>query len=163
MSNGRLVRSPSEGILGGVCAGMDAYLRGNHAFIRVLFILLISAVGVGTIAYFVLWLLLPADSEEDLAWDQRLGKVAEELAARMRDLGLQISRRFEESHPQLPLYVGGTLVVLGLSFSARIWPFLGLHGYGLICSGRPCRPRPVCLCSFAVPKEIDRTSPIFHM
>jgi phage shock protein PspC (stress-responsive transcriptional regulator) len=117
LTESRIVRIPSEGILEGVCAGLAAYLRINPAFIRVLFILLITAGGVGTIAYLFLWLLLPVDSEQkDLAWDARLSQNAEELAKRVRDLGIQISRGFEGSHPQLPLYAGGTLVAPGIVF-----------------------------------------------
>lgn len=143
MSDTKLVRLPSKGILGGACAGLGANLRVNPASIRVLFILFISAGGVGTIAYFALWLLLATGVEQqDLIWDRRMSQYAEELTERMRDLGLQISRGFEGSHPQLPCTSAARRLSWGSSYSVKPRIFPGCRGCSWSSLGHPCSSQP---------------------
>jgi hypothetical protein len=92
-------------------------MRIAPEFFRILFILLIFAGGIGTIAYFVLWLLLPGESvEKGQAWDETLSQNAEEIAERARGLAIEVSQGFKGSHPHFPLYIGGTLVIFGIVF-----------------------------------------------
>lgn len=114
MYEDKITRNLSGGLLGGVCAGLSSYFKISPVFFRILFILLIFAGGIGMIAYIFLWLLLPVETDQDeLPWDERLSRNAEELGERMRKLGLEFSRGFRDSQSQLPTYIGGTLVVLG--------------------------------------------------
>ncbi len=55
----RMYRDPDKRILGGVCAGMGAYWRVDPLIIRVIFLALIFAGGLGIIIYLVLWIVLP--------------------------------------------------------------------------------------------------------
>jgi phage shock protein C len=113
----RVVRIRSEGILGGVCAGLGTYLRIDPVFVRIFFVLLAFADGVGVIAYLILWLLLPNESgQEGQALDATVRENAGELAEKARSLGSDFSHGFEGAHPQLPLIIGGALVVLGFAF-----------------------------------------------
>jgi len=62
----RLTRRPAEGKLGGVCAGIAAYLNTDPTVVRLLWVILSVVPGViigGLIAYAVAWILLPADTE----------------------------------------------------------------------------------------------------
>ncbi len=113
----RVVRIRSEGILGGVCAGLGDYLRIDPVLIRIFFVLLAFADGVGVVAYFILWLLLPeASGEEGLALDETLRQNADELAERARSIGKDFSQGFEGAHPQLPMIIGSALIILGVAF-----------------------------------------------
>jgi phage shock protein PspC (stress-responsive transcriptional regulator) len=61
----RLTRLPREGKLGGVCAGIAAYLNTDPTVVRLLWVILSVVPGViigGVIAYIVAWILLPAGS-----------------------------------------------------------------------------------------------------
>lgn len=117
MSTSRIVRKRSEGILGGVCAGLGAYLRIDPVFIRIFFVLLAFADGVGTIAYIILWLLLPSDEgSREQPLDETVRENAGEVAERVRRLGTDFSQGFEGAHPQLPLIIGASLVILGFAF-----------------------------------------------
>lgn len=61
----RLTRRPAEGKLGGVCAGIAAYLNTDATVVRLLWVILSVVPGViigGLIAYAVAWVLLPADA-----------------------------------------------------------------------------------------------------
>ncbi|MBP8959331.1 MAG: PspC domain-containing protein [Bacteroidales bacterium] len=55
----RMYRDPDKRILGGVCAGMGAYWRIDPLIIRVIFLALIFAGGIGIIIYLILWIVLP--------------------------------------------------------------------------------------------------------
>jgi len=63
----RLTRRPAEGKLGGVCAGIAAYLNTDPTVVRLLWVLFSVVPGViigGLIAYVVAWIVLPADAGE---------------------------------------------------------------------------------------------------
>jgi phage shock protein PspC (stress-responsive transcriptional regulator) len=104
-------------MIGGVCAGLGAYLRIDPSFIRIFFVLLAFAEGIGVITYLILWLLLPGESvQEGQALNVTVRDNADELAARARSFGNDFSRGFEGAHPQLPVVVGGALIILGAAF-----------------------------------------------
>jgi phage shock protein PspC (stress-responsive transcriptional regulator) len=63
----RLTRRPAEGKLGGVCAGIAAYLGTDPTFVRLLWVILSVVPGViigGLIAYVVAWILVPSDAAD---------------------------------------------------------------------------------------------------
>jgi phage shock protein PspC (stress-responsive transcriptional regulator) len=63
----RLTRRPAEGKLGGVCAGMAAYLNADPTVVRLLWVILSVVPGViigGLIAYVVAWILVPAEAAD---------------------------------------------------------------------------------------------------
>jgi phage shock protein PspC (stress-responsive transcriptional regulator) len=55
----RLYRIPSEGMIGGVCAGLAAYLNTDPTVIRLIFVLLTLAGASGILIYFIMWLIVP--------------------------------------------------------------------------------------------------------
>lgn len=55
----RLYRSSEDKILGGVCGGLARYLGVDPLLVRILFVLLALANGLGVLTYFVLWVLIP--------------------------------------------------------------------------------------------------------
>ncbi len=61
----RLYRSRPR-VIGGVCAGLAEYFDIDPTWIRLLFVLLIFASGIGLIAYVIGWIVIPARS----VWDK---------------------------------------------------------------------------------------------
>lgn len=56
----RLYLSQQDKKLGGVCGGIAAYLGMDATVIRILWIVLtIASVGIGVLAYLVVWLVAP--------------------------------------------------------------------------------------------------------
>ena len=55
----RMYRDPDHRIIGGVCAGMGAYWDIDPIIIRIIFIALIFAGGIGAIVYLILYIVLP--------------------------------------------------------------------------------------------------------
>src|SRR5689334_2009323 len=65
-STARLMRS-SSGLIGGVCAGLSAHFGISLAFVRLIFILLTLAYGIGPLLYIILVLVLPIEPAVTLA------------------------------------------------------------------------------------------------
>lgn len=57
----RLYRSRSQRMLGGVCGGLAEYLNTDPTVIRLLWVLF-AFVGMGFIAYFVAWVIMPEEA-----------------------------------------------------------------------------------------------------
>lgn len=57
----RLVRNTDEGLLGGVCAGIADYMDMDVTLVRLLWIVLSYALGVGIITYLIVWIIMPSD------------------------------------------------------------------------------------------------------
>ncbi len=59
----RLHRSSRDRILGGVCAGLGEYFDIDPVLVRVVFVLLALAQGIGFLIYVILWIVMPKESE----------------------------------------------------------------------------------------------------
>jgi phage shock protein PspC (stress-responsive transcriptional regulator) len=55
----RMYRDPDNRIIGGVCSGMGAYWHIDPLILRIIFLALILAGGVGLIVYLILYIVLP--------------------------------------------------------------------------------------------------------
>ncbi|HBH85820.1 MAG: hypothetical protein A2X05_13015 [Bacteroidetes bacterium GWE2_41_25] len=55
----RMYRDPDNRIIGGVCAGMGAYWDIEPLIIRIIFIALVLAGGIGALIYLILYIVLP--------------------------------------------------------------------------------------------------------
>jgi phage shock protein C len=84
-------RSRSERVLAGVCGGVGRYLGVDPVLLRIAFIILALANGLGVVAYVVAWVAIPEEQP-----DQPAGPPSEPR----RETGR--------------LVLGGSLVVLGL-------------------------------------------------
>lgn len=59
----QLYKSQKDRVISGVAAGLATYFHTTPGVIRLLFVLLALANGIGAVIYFVLALLLPSESE----------------------------------------------------------------------------------------------------
>ncbi len=55
----RIYRDPDRRIIGGVCAGIGAYWNIDPIILRVIFIALVLAGGLGGLIYLILWIVIP--------------------------------------------------------------------------------------------------------
>jgi len=55
----RMYRDPDNRIIGGVCSGMAAYWDLEPWLIRIIFIILVMAGGLGILVYLILYIVLP--------------------------------------------------------------------------------------------------------
>jgi phage shock protein C len=119
MESRRLVRIRQGSTLGGVCTGLGAYLRADPTLVRLFFILLTFADGIGVVLYLLLWLFLPAeDSLADMELSERIHGSAEELA----DSARRLSEDFRSGgivNSQTATAIGMGLVIIGIIMLAR--------------------------------------------
>jgi len=66
----KLYRIPSEGMIGGVCAGLGEYLNADPTVIRLVFILLALAGMSGVVIYIIMWLIVPVKAEVQSSSDE---------------------------------------------------------------------------------------------
>jgi phage shock protein PspC (stress-responsive transcriptional regulator) len=55
----RMYRDPDHRIIGGVCAGMGAYWDIDPVILRIIFVALVLAGGLGVMIYLILYIVLP--------------------------------------------------------------------------------------------------------
>jgi len=59
----KLYRIPSEGMIGGVCAGLGEHLVIDPTILRLAFVLLLLGGGSGFWIYLIMWLIVPVKPE----------------------------------------------------------------------------------------------------
>ena len=55
----RMYRDPDHRIIGGVCSGMGAYWDIDPLIIRIIFVALVLAGGIGVLVYLILYIVIP--------------------------------------------------------------------------------------------------------
>lgn len=122
----RLMRSEEEQIIAGVCGGLAQYLGVDPVLVRLAFLLLIPAGGVGLPLYFILMIIMPSEADVDLTQSEIMEK-------NLEGLGDTISSSVERSrqHPNGPSIAAALLIVMGFYFLLQnfgwingsiIWP-----------------------------------------
>jgi phage shock protein PspC (stress-responsive transcriptional regulator) len=113
----KLERIENEKFIAGVCAGVAAYLGLDPTLVRLAFLLLIPASGIGLLLYLVLWIIMPTQSERD--------DVLKVMAANSPPT----------PHPQRNSIIGIFLILVGLyllaqtsQFAWLFWPLLLIGG-----------------------------------
>ena len=62
MQQARLMRSETEKMIAGVCGGLAGYLNIDPVLVRLAFVVLFLASGIGLAIYALLWIILPTPS-----------------------------------------------------------------------------------------------------
>lgn len=58
----KLYRDTDDVIIAGVCSGLAAYFGIDPVFVRIIFVLLLFANGIGILAYIIFWIVMPKAS-----------------------------------------------------------------------------------------------------
>jgi phage shock protein C len=106
MVQAKLMRSQSDKVLAGVCGGLAAYLGIDSIIVRLAFLLLVPASGLGLLVYLILAVIMPEEGVADMTEDQ-IRIVAEEGTS-------GDDARYRRAHPQGPTIAGVLLVLVGL-------------------------------------------------
>lgn len=111
----KLYRSRTDKMIGGVCSGLGQYLGIDSTIVRLFFVLLALADGIGVLIYLVLWLIMPSESHaEGATLEETIRVGAGEIAERVHTLGDDLREAVRSPHPQAGLIAGVTLIVLGI-------------------------------------------------
>jgi phage shock protein C len=84
----RLVRDTRHGMVAGVAAGFGQYLDVDPVLVRLAFVLLVFANGLGLLAYLVCWLVVP---RAEAAAGTGAGKAAEAGVEAVREAGARFA------------------------------------------------------------------------
>jgi len=107
----RLYRSRTDVILGGVCAGLGKYLHIDTTLVRLAFILITLAGGIGVLAYIIMWIVVPQEQSPQSSQPEVLDEhVLRERAGAMRDEFVDAVRK---PNPNALKIIGLGLVIYG--------------------------------------------------
>jgi len=119
-------------MLGGVCGGLGEYLGIDSTLVRLFFVLLTLARGVGLLIYLVLWLITPRRGQARTATvEQTIRSGADEIAKRARTLGDEVREAARGPQPQARLIIGAVLIVSGVVFLLQNLNFPWMWWLGL--------------------------------
>ncbi|MBI4294743.1 MAG: PspC domain-containing protein [Chloroflexi bacterium] len=117
----RLYRSRSERIISGVCGGLGQYFNIDPVLVRVVFVLLALANGIGIIAYIVLLIIVPMEGSTAAKAEHVVKENIKEVADTAVDIGGRIRDALrpepKEGEKQPPTvdrgrYIAGIVLVL---------------------------------------------------
>lgn len=79
----RLYRQQSDGVLGGVCAGLARYTSVDAGLIRAVFVILTLVNGLGILLYMLLWAIIPDRSRSELGGETAIEANIEDMVGRI--------------------------------------------------------------------------------
>jgi phage shock protein C len=116
----RLFRSRDDRMIAGVCGGLGDYLGLDPVWLRLLFILLLFAWGIGLWAYLILWIIVPLEGREMTTPGDTVQANVQEMAERARELGQGLQEGFGrdaegsvERSTTGPALIGAGLILVG--------------------------------------------------
>jgi phage shock protein C len=107
----RLMRSADERMIAGVCGGLAQYLGVDPVLVRLAFLLLIPAGGIGVPLYIILTIVMPSEADVDLSQAEIVGKNINELGGTVTS-SVDRARR----HPDGPRIAAFLLILMGVYF-----------------------------------------------
>jgi phage shock protein C len=115
--HGKLMRSRTDHMIGGVCGGLAKYLGVDATLVRLVFLLLALGSGGGVLIYLVLWIVIPReDMAADAGAEETISANASEIAERARSIGEEVRGMASTPNPKAALFFGVALIGLGVIF-----------------------------------------------
>lgn len=125
-TRGRIYRSRTDRMIGGVAGGLAEYLRVDPVLIRLLFVLF-AFVAAGVVVYIVAWIIIP---------ERPLPEEAVEAAQKAAEAAISattptaVGDRPHGAVWQARVIVGSILILMGSIFLAdNIFPSFNFHAY----------------------------------
>lgn len=129
----KLYRSESDRMIAGVCGGIATYFGVESSIVRLIFIAIILLGGSGVIAYLVLWLVLPGESDTSNEMEDIVKKNSAELKATASLVAKEAKETTNKSSKSVwsLLLIGAGLVLLLQNFGFahylmldKTWPII---------------------------------------
>ena len=109
MNMRKLYRSRKDAMVAGVCGGLAEYIGIDSAIVRLVFAVLIMAGGIGVLAYFLAWIIIPEGSNEG-GWENTDSS--------------ETRKHMELSGDKMRMIIGFGFIGLGVLFFAnQIFPW----------------------------------------
>lgn len=127
MAGKRLYRAEDDKVVAGVAAGLAHYFEVDPVLVRLIFVALALANGLGVLAYLILWLVVPSEAQLEMTGEEAVRANIDEMRARVRGLGARL-----RGTSQSTVLVGIMLVLVGAVFllealipglhAGNLWP-----------------------------------------
>lgn len=135
----KLYRSAKEKIIAGVCGGFGEYFEIDATVIRLVFVLLTFAGGIGILAYILSWIIMPVEAGAEVKSEKPSGTASQASAGEESASGTEIKVSATVGDKN-KILLGLILIFLGTVFLinnflpwfhiGRFWPlvlvFLGI-------------------------------------
>ena len=122
----RLYRSESNRVLGGVCAGLSAFLGIDPVLIRIFFIAWTVLGEFSVLIYLLLWMIIPSDTSTEADGVFQMN----DLGARFHQMGREIGEISRQPSSELISFTGIGLIAWGVYYLVRrLVPHLDLWAY----------------------------------
>jgi phage shock protein C len=133
MSETKLVRSDTDKMIAGVCGGLAEYLSIDPVFVRLAFVILLFASGIGFPIYLILWIVMPRRATVGASDAVVMQDNIKDLKATVSDQANRLGR---------PATVGVVFILLGIFFmlselgwtaslGGAFWPLV-IIGFGVL-------------------------------
>lgn len=91
--SGRLVRSDTDRIIGGVAGGIANYLNVDPALVRLAFVLFVWLGGVSPFIYLILWAVIPSESSVGQSFGQQVRSNLSDMEQRATQVAGTVSKQ----------------------------------------------------------------------
>ena len=108
----RLTRNRRNAVLGGVAAGLGEYVDVDPVLVRLGFVLLTFATGVGIVFYVICWVIVPAGDASDSGQASLGEQAADEIRAAAETVAGDVREAGASRRAQM--FGGALLTVLGV-------------------------------------------------
>lgn len=115
-------RDKSEGMIGGVCAGLGEYFAVSPLLLRLIFVLWALTSGASVIVYIALWIALPERGAIGLARGEALQLNVAEIQSEVQQWGQEVQDVFSgqagtrTAQGKHVILLGSLLILMGLVF-----------------------------------------------
>ncbi len=107
MSQARLTRSNTDKIVAGVCGGLAEYLEIDPVLVRLGFLVLFIASGIGIPIYVILWIVMPEEDSQTTVNGEIIQKNISDIGETVQSSAKRLGR---------PGTIGMILVLFGIYF-----------------------------------------------
>ncbi|MBI2829853.1 MAG: PspC domain-containing protein [Chloroflexi bacterium] len=140
----RLYRSRTNRMIWGVCSGLAEYFDIDPTIIRIIFVLLVFAGGLGLIAYIVMAIIVPLEGSEATTPRETVRENIQDMAQTTTEMGRDIQTAFEkrdrkggepkEGEAERLRYrrlttLAIVLIIIGLFFLLNNFGIFGIFGW----------------------------------
>jgi phage shock protein C len=115
----RLYRSKENKVIGGVCGGIGDYFDLDPVWVRLVFVLLIFAEGIGLLAYLIAWIMIPSNPEQKDTKRTKAEEVADKVVSKVEKVTPKVVAKLEKATPDnshATFIIGIIIVLIGLAF-----------------------------------------------
>ena len=127
----RIFRVRQGAMIAGVCQGLGIYLGIDPTWGRVFFVLLAFAgTGIGVLIYFLLWVILPLeDQEQGASFSDTVHTSSQEIAEHARQVGQELREIARQPNPRAGVVIGVALILIGFFYLLQNLNLSWLHWF----------------------------------